>query len=123
MKITTKVAMCLLLSVSVLFIASCSDSSTGSAVGDTAGLLNVKVQDETGKDLGDADVFINDVYKGKTSKYGENKGSKLVILEGNDNKLQVKKQGYFSSKKTSLSTSTGGEQQITVVLEKEAVTL
>ena len=112
----------------LLILNTCSSDAgkpTGGTVADTiseVSTLLVTVQNETGGVIDGAEVYINGAYKGKTSKYGESAGTETVILESKDNnkdnELVVKKEGYFSSAPTSVSTARA-EQRLTVVLEEE----
>ena len=91
-----------------LVLAACSPSEevTGNAVVDSqASLLQVHVIDEDGEIVDGASIYVNNVLKGKTSKYGENKGSKIVILKGERNSITVEKEGFFLSPPTSVSAS------------------
>ena len=113
-------ALLMVLLLTGLAITSCSekDQMTGKAV--QASLLQVKVVDEKGELVTDTDIYLNNIHRGRTSKYGESKGTKLVILDGTSNWISAEKEGYFSTKPTSVSAaSVGGDQKITLVLEKE----
>ncbi len=104
----------------VLVACSPSEEVTGNAVVDSqASLLQVHVIDEDGEIVDGASIYVNNVLKGKTSKYGENKGSKIVILKGERNSITVEKEGFFLSKPISVSASAAGEQRMTIVLEQE----
>lgn len=106
--------------ISVLFLAlllGCSEQeTTGAAI--TSSLLKVIAVDENGKNLGDVDVYVNGVLKGATSAYGENKGSKLLILPPGSNSIFVEKKGYISPPATSMSAAQG-EQHLLLPLKIE----
>ena len=105
-----------------LILAACSPSEevTGNSVVDSqASLLQVHIVDEDGEIVDGASIYVNNILKGKTSKYGENKGSKVVILKGDKNSITVEKEGFFLSKPISVSASAAGEQRMTIVLEQE----
>ncbi|MFH1275483.1 MAG: hypothetical protein ABIH82_00060 [Candidatus Woesearchaeota archaeon] len=113
----------LILSLALIGCSS-NDQITGDVVTSKASLLQIKVLDESGEIVPEAEIYLNDIFKGKTSKYGESKGTKLVILDGDKNIIYVEKEGYFSSYPTSISAiSIGGEQRITITLEKERTNL
>lgn len=106
--------------VFVFFIlTSCSgEEITGDSALEVS-TLTVIVVDEDDQLVPDAEIFINGRFKGKTNKYGENVGKKVVLLDGLNNQIQIEKDGYTPSKSTKISATFSGEQQITISLEKK----
>src|SRR3989338_4542117 len=107
-----------------LLVLGCSEEEqkeqlTGAVVSETVSVLTVAVKDEDGKPIGDAEVFVNGAYKGKTNTYGESKGTKLILLEGVKNTIAVDADGFFGSKPGLVSATAKGEQKITITLEKQ----
>jgi len=78
----------------------------------------ITVQSENGTLVPGAEIFVNNKFKGKTNTYGEGKGTKIIVLSGSDNVIQVEKEGYSASLPNSLSANFHGEQRITIILEK-----
>lgn len=109
-----------LLGISLLFLTACSDNDvlTGGSVIEVS-TLDVAVRSENGTLLPSAEIYVNNIYKGKTAKYGENIGTATVVLSGGENEIHAQKEGYVSSEPTSVSASLRGHQQISIVLEKK----
>ncbi len=111
--------------VLLLFIVGCGQEEdnaiTGGAVVEVS-TVTIAAIAENGTTLYDAEIFVNGVYKGKTSKYGKNKGTRTVVLDG-DNTITVEKEGYAASEPTSVGASLRGPQFLTVVLESIKTTL
>ncbi|MBI2151665.1 hypothetical protein HYU21_03010 [Candidatus Woesearchaeota archaeon] len=114
-----------------LSLLSCSSSEqvTGKAIDtsitafEKASLLLVKVVDEKNQPLGDAGIYLNGVYKGKTNSYGESKGTKEIILNQENNIIRTEKSGYFPSRQETIQALPDQKQSITLTLTKEITTL
>src|SRR3989344_3421301 len=106
----------------LLFLGGCSDeeSPTGRAVTEASTII-IQVRTDDGSPLYNTEIYINDEYKGKTSRYGESKGTKTLVLTEENNVITVQKDGYLPFTDSILST-TKGEQTMTVVLEKVKTT-
>ncbi len=106
-----------------LILTACSQQEekiTGSGVATAeVSTLTVTVKDDRGSLVPEARVYLNNEFKGETSKYGGSKGSQTMILEGQENKIQVRKAGYESSRPITVSASDDGEQSLTIILEKK----
>ncbi|MBS3166490.1 carboxypeptidase regulatory-like domain-containing protein [Candidatus Woesearchaeota archaeon] len=96
----------------VIILNSCS-LLTGRAV-DATTVLEVKVVDDSGALVCEAEVYVNNIFKGNTRCFGETKGIREVILSEKNNTITVKKQNYLPSKVNVISKSDA--QQITVRL-------
>jgi len=97
---------------SLMMLSSCS-LLTGRAV-DATTVLEVKVTDNSGALLCEAEVYVNSVFKGSTRCFGETKGIREVVLSEKNNTITVKKQNYISSNVNVISKS--DTQQITIRL-------
>ncbi len=116
----------LVLLPAVLLLSSCGsdDQLTGGTAASEAvraSTLLVSVQAEDGSLLSDAEVFVNNEFKGKTLKYGEI-GTRKVVLTGAENLIQVEKDGFVPAEVRSIS-AVSAEQRITFVLEKKKAAL
>jgi hypothetical protein len=109
----------IVLLMAVTFLLGCSepDSLTGKATLD-AGTLLVTVQQENGTVIPDAKIYVNNIYKGTTSKFGRSKGSKTVVVTGNENVVVAEKEGYFPIEPLHIGTSPGNQQQVNIILER-----
>ena len=111
-----------LLILSLLLLIGCSDKNevTGAAVSEIGEVstLIVTVKAENGTLIHGVEITVNDVYKGKTNRYGSNRGSKTIVLGEEDNTIMAEKEGYVPSDQISISSTLKGEQYITIVLEK-----
>lgn len=106
------------------FLLACSkeENVTGSSTRSIS-TLTVVVRDETGQPLPEAKVYLNQEFKGKTSKYGSSAGTQTLVLTASENKIVVRKEGYADSLPVTVSAAEG-EQSITLILElKKAVYL
>ncbi len=103
----------------LLLAAACSEqaSPTAGTVAEVS-TLTLIVRSENGSLLYDAEIYVNEEYKGKTLKYGDTAGSKKVVLQGAINNITVKHPAYHLYTNT-LSAVPGGEQSLTVSLEKK----
>src|SRR3989338_4195445 len=109
----------LLMLISFLFIlSSCSENEVTGSVSAEVSTLTVVVQAENGSLLYNADVYLNEEFKGKTNQYGNGKGTRELVLSGGGNIIRAEKEGYFSSEPIEVSARKGRNQKITVVLEK-----
>jgi hypothetical protein len=109
-----------ILLLSMLLIVGCSgeeDQLTGQTVAQIS-TLTVKVVHENGTVVPDAKVYVNNEYKGKTSKYGGSKGTETVVLDGSENWIRAEKEGFVSPTPTLVSATTAGSQRMAIVLEK-----
>lgn len=113
----------MILILAALLLSSCStdDSVTGGSAAAGVSTLVVAAEMENGTMLPDAEVFVNNVFKGRTLKYGSI-GTRIVVLTKEENLVQVEKDGYVPAKARSVS-ATPGEQRITFVLEKKKTSL
>lgn len=103
-------------------IIGCSEKEeiTGAVVTeDAVSVLIVKVIDEDDNLMGGVNVYVNDEFKGRTSKYGESKGTQKVLLNGADNQISVEMNGFSEVEPKMVSASSRGTQQISFALEKE----
>lgn len=108
-----------------LFLASCSEQEEKITGGSSASFstLTVVVKDESGFPLLDAKVYLNGEFQGKTNKYGDGKGTQTVLLDKAENTLIVRKEGYADSRQITVSAGPeGGEQSITIILERKKTT-
>ncbi len=108
----------------LLSLAGCSEeegnSLTGNLVAEIS-TLNIIVTSENGTLLGDAQVYVNGAYEGKTREFGANKGQKKIVLGSLINLVRIRKEGYAPSFPQAISAKHAGAQQMTIALEKRAV--
>ena len=122
------ILMCFVLFLLALTACSGPSQLTGGTTVDTtsatAGVstLTLVVKSEQGELLPEAKVYVNGEYVGRTSKYGESKGTQTVLLDRSENRIQVRKEGYEDSLPIEVSASTSGEQRVTVILEIKKTT-
>lgn len=108
--------------VSLLIIVACSDEKlTGGSVAPAA-TLTVRAENENGSIVTGASVYVNGEFKGKTNAYGEEKGSRMIVVEGINNLIRVEKEGYTTAEPRIVS-SASGNQQVTFVLESQKTNL
>ena len=79
--------------------------------------LTIVVKTEQGELLPEAKIYVNGEYVGKTSKYGESKGTQTVLLNRLENRIQVRKEGYGDSLPVEVSASDQGQQRVTIILD------
>ena len=108
----------------LLILVSCSEESSptgGSVTGNPndVSTLVITVQDEFGRLLDGADIYVNDIFKGKTNKYGSSKGTRTVVLADDENSIRIEKEGYATSSETSLYAKPGQAQAVTIRLERK----
>lgn len=112
----------LLMAIVLLFLLiSCSKQET--ITGDITAEINtvrVAVVSENGTLIPGAEIYINDEFKGKTSKYGRSKGTKTIILNSGDEVMTAKHKDYTASEPVAIVK---GEEIATIVLEKEKTDL
>ncbi len=103
----------------LFFLMACSQEEviTGSSTSSIS-TLTVVVRDETGQPLPEARVYLNQEFKGKTSKYGSSAGTQTLVLTSKENKVVVRKEGYADSLPVTVS-ATPGEQSVTLILERK----
>jgi len=113
-----------LLVLFLLFVIGCSteDALTGGSTVRTTedvSTLMVTVEDENGKLLDGAEIYVNNVFKGKTNRYGSSQGTRTVVLTPEENEIRVEKEGYIPSRETSMIAQAGQIQAVTLMLEKK----
>ena len=113
-----------LLVLFLLFVIGCSteDALTGGSTVRTTedvSTLMVTVEDENGKLLDGAEIYVNNVFKGKTNRYGSSQGTRTVVLTPEENEIRVEKEGYIPSRETSIIAQAGQIQAVTLMLEKK----
>ncbi len=120
---TKKILLGILCFLAIL-ITACSEEETvtGGAVSDVS-TLTVLVNDENGLPIPEAKVYLDGEYKGKTSAYGQSKGTRALILRSEGHKVLAEKEGYFTSEPKTASASMKGPQYITIVLESKKTSL
>ncbi len=112
-----KIALFLVL-VSLLIIVACSDENiTGGSTAPVA-TLTVNAESENGTIITGASIYVNGEFKGKTNAYGEEKGSRMIVVEGINNLVRVEKEGYTAAEPRIVS-SASGNQQVTFVMESQ----
>lgn len=105
----------------MIFLLGCdSDNLSGSTVADVS-TLRIFVKNETGHMVGKADVALNDNWKGTTREFGQEEGTKVVILQPGENTIFVQKEGYAFPNPVIISGDIAGEQQVVFNLEREKV--
>ncbi len=120
-KIILNAFVCLLIIIT-LILSGCGDKLTAGAVVEVS-TLTIMVVGEDQKFLDEVSIFVNGEYKGKTSKYGQSRGARTVVLTGDENEVKVEKDGYDSVILKSISASLGGPQYTTVTLQKKKIDL
>src|SRR3989338_11188657 len=117
----------MILSLTLSLGCSSSEKITGKAIDDSyagkVSILSVKVVDEKNLPIGDAVIYLNSVYKGKTNSYGESKGTKEVILTQENNIIRAEKVGYFAGRQESVHALLDQKQHLTLTLTKEITNL
>ncbi len=101
-----------------VFIAACSNDKVTGGYAVQTSTLTIKAENENGSIITGASIYVNGEFKGKTNTYGEEKGSRVIVLEGTNNVVTVEKEDYESAEPQAIS-ATGGNQQVTVVLESK----
>ena len=113
----------LLLLLLTVFLAACSSEPlTGSSTAQ-ASTLTIKTESENGSIITGASIYVNGEFKGKTNTYGDEKGSRLIVLEGSNNLVTVEKEDYGSAEPRIINAVSGGNQQVTFVLESRKTNL
>ncbi len=103
--------------VSSLLLISCSGNElTGDTTAEIS-TLTVIVRNENGSLMYGADVSVNGELKGKTSQYGELRGTKEVVLQSGDNSVKVQAVGYLAVEPIIISGE-GIGQRVTFILER-----
>lgn len=105
------------LALIIVFIVSCSpENVTGNATADVP-TLTVRVVDENNQIIPGVEIYLNRGYKGKTSQYGNSKGTKQLVLSAGENELEVKAPGY--GKFSPILVRGNNSQEVTVILERK----
>ena len=109
---------CFLFFSLILLLSGCStkEEATGAAVATSSTLL-ITVAYANGTVIPGAEVYVNDVFKGRTNSYGEGKGTKTILLQGEKSVIKVKKESFAEAAPLSISASSAGEQKVVVLLE------
>jgi len=110
----------ILVLISALFLlVACEDkNSLTGRITTPVSLLMISVFDEEGKPADGVEIFVNGQFKGVTSKFGQSRGSKTVVLDEENNLIQVVKEGYVTQKGT-VSANPQGTQKVVFNLEKK----
>ncbi|MBI2146097.1 carboxypeptidase regulatory-like domain-containing protein [Candidatus Woesearchaeota archaeon] len=112
----------LLLLLAVFLMACSSEPLTGSSTAQ-ASTLTIKTESENGSIITGASIYVNGEFKGKTNTYGDEKGARLIVLEGNNNLVTVEKEDYGAAEPRVINAVSGGNQQVTFVLESRKTDL
>ena len=102
--------------------SSQNSAPTGAATTVTS-TLDIVVQDTFKNGIGGADIYVNNQVKGQTNLYGESKGHKIILLQGNFNLVRAEKDNFYPSQSNIVSATAQGQQQIVITLEKKRTSL
>ena len=118
MRLKNGVVVGILLVIAVAFIIYSGGNLLTGSVTAAISTVDVIVLNESDEVVMDAKIYVNGDYKGTTNKYGVNKGSKQVVLNGKKNVIMVKSEGYTDSQPLTLGATDKGRQQVVIRLEK-----
>src|SRR3989344_5649969 len=105
-----------LIFIIVIGCSSQNSAPTGAATTVTS-TLDIVVQDTFKNGIGGADIYVNNQVKGQTNIYGERKGHKLILLQGNFKLVRAEKDNFYPSQSNIVSATAQGQQQIVITLE------